>query len=534
MRRRQRQWLNDADTINYVDDTSLNDVKENKNLLIAAKKLKNLYRKMRESQRKKANAENAQAVKLLQKLEEEEMNAEAVDLLWELEQEDAVELLQDLEDEEQAVKLLQKLEDGDRKKRDIVAGKTRAKYKKLRLKNRAKTEKAMIQATDNAELEDFLRELEDEEAMIKATDNAELEDFLRQLDDVESSRDAVNLLKKLEGEAKKGKIASAKISSKYKKTRQKNRQRDELAMIAAANEAELEDQMIRATDLAEEAALHKDAVDHLTKLEADAKKSKNAAAKTLAKYAKVRQKNRQRDEQAMIQAADDAELQDQMIRATDEAEDKYLQDEAVKALGKLEKEAKKKKVLAGKTRDKYKQIRKKRLSRVNKENASLIKFLQKLEDEEENADAIELLQQLEDEDKVKQKIFADRTKNKYKKMRHKKEIGERRENAQAVKLERDEQNAELIDFLQTLEDAETTAEVANSLRDLKKADKKNIKMASKKIQDKYKKVRQKRKATVPIETLHKETEQKLTRDKKKQSAATIKAAKKILKKYGRR
>ena len=67
---------------------------------------------MRESQRKKANAENAQAVKLLQKLEEEEMNAEAVDLLWEVEQEDAVELLQDLEDEEQAVKLLQKLEDG--------------------------------------------------------------------------------------------------------------------------------------------------------------------------------------------------------------------------------------------------------------------------------------------------------------------------------------------------------------------------------------------------------------------------------------
>ena len=198
--------------------------------------------------------------------------------------------MQDLEDEEQAVKLLQKLEDGDRKKRDIVAGKTRAKYKTLRLKNRAKTEKAMIQATDNAELEDFLRELEDEEAMIKATDNAELEDFLRQLDDVESSRDPVNLLKKLEGETKKGEIASAKISSKYKKTRKKNRQRDELAMIAAANEAELEDQMTRATDLAEEAALHRDAEDHLTKLEADAKKSKNAAVKTLAKYAKVRKK----------------------------------------------------------------------------------------------------------------------------------------------------------------------------------------------------------------------------------------------------
>ena len=59
-------------------------------------------------------------------------------------------------------------------------------------------------------------------------------------------------------------------------------------------------------------------------------------------------------------------------------------------------------------------------------------------------------------------------------------------------------------------------------------------MASKKIQDKYKKVRQKCKATVHIETLHKETEQKLTRDKKKQSAATIKATKNILKKYGRR
>ena len=193
MRRRQRQWLNDADAINYVNDTSLNDVKENKNLLIAAKKLKNLYRKMRESQRKKFNAENAQAVKLLQRLEEEEMNTETVDLLWELEQEDVVELLQDLKDEEQAVKLLQKIEDGDRKKRDIVVGKTRAKYKNLRLRNRAKTEKAMIQATDNAKLEGFLRELEDVEAMIKATDNAELEGFLRKLDDVESSREAVSL-----------------------------------------------------------------------------------------------------------------------------------------------------------------------------------------------------------------------------------------------------------------------------------------------------------------------------------------------------
>ena len=61
-------------------------------------------------------------------------------------------------------------------------------------------------------------------------------------------------------------------------------------MIGAANQAELEDQMIRAMDLAEETALHKDPVDHLTKLEADAKKSKNAASKTSAKYVKVRQK----------------------------------------------------------------------------------------------------------------------------------------------------------------------------------------------------------------------------------------------------
>ena len=60
-------------------------------------------------------------------------------------------------------------------------------------------------------------------------------------------------------------------------------------------------------------------------------------------------------------------------------------------------------------------------------------------------------------------------------MQHKKEIGERRENAQAVQLERDEQNAELIDFLQTLEDAEATAEVANSLRDLKKRTKRTLK-----------------------------------------------------------
>ena len=39
MRRRQQQKINDAETINYADDLNLNDVKENKNLLIAAKKI---------------------------------------------------------------------------------------------------------------------------------------------------------------------------------------------------------------------------------------------------------------------------------------------------------------------------------------------------------------------------------------------------------------------------------------------------------------------------------------------------------------
>ena len=53
MRRRQQQKINDAETINYVDDLNLNDVKENKNLLIAAKKIKSKYKKIRREQRKK-------------------------------------------------------------------------------------------------------------------------------------------------------------------------------------------------------------------------------------------------------------------------------------------------------------------------------------------------------------------------------------------------------------------------------------------------------------------------------------------------
>ena len=38
MRRRHQQKLADAETINYVDDLNLNDVRENKDLLMNAKK----------------------------------------------------------------------------------------------------------------------------------------------------------------------------------------------------------------------------------------------------------------------------------------------------------------------------------------------------------------------------------------------------------------------------------------------------------------------------------------------------------------
>ena len=53
MRRRQQQKINDAETMNYVDDLNFNDVQENKNLLIAAKKIKSKYKKIRREQRKK-------------------------------------------------------------------------------------------------------------------------------------------------------------------------------------------------------------------------------------------------------------------------------------------------------------------------------------------------------------------------------------------------------------------------------------------------------------------------------------------------
>ena len=39
--------LENAGTINYVDDINLNDVKENKDLIISSKKISDKYRKMR-------------------------------------------------------------------------------------------------------------------------------------------------------------------------------------------------------------------------------------------------------------------------------------------------------------------------------------------------------------------------------------------------------------------------------------------------------------------------------------------------------
>ena len=39
--------LEDAETINYVDDINIDDLKENKNLKISAKKISNKYRKLR-------------------------------------------------------------------------------------------------------------------------------------------------------------------------------------------------------------------------------------------------------------------------------------------------------------------------------------------------------------------------------------------------------------------------------------------------------------------------------------------------------
>ena len=53
IRRRQRLWLNDVDTINYVDVTSLNDVKEKKKFVDSSQKTeKPLSKNERESEEK--------------------------------------------------------------------------------------------------------------------------------------------------------------------------------------------------------------------------------------------------------------------------------------------------------------------------------------------------------------------------------------------------------------------------------------------------------------------------------------------------
>ena len=61
---------------------------------------------------------------------------------------------------------------------------------------------------------------------------------------------------------------------------------------------------------------------------------------------------------------------------------------------------------------------------------------------------------------------------------------------------------------------------------------KNLKMVAKKISDKYKKVRQKRKAATSVPTLHKISKGFAPKDSKKQrDKAALIAAKKISKKY---
>ena len=43
--------LKDAETISYVDDININDLKENKNLIIAVKKIQDRYRKIRKKKK---------------------------------------------------------------------------------------------------------------------------------------------------------------------------------------------------------------------------------------------------------------------------------------------------------------------------------------------------------------------------------------------------------------------------------------------------------------------------------------------------
>ena len=43
--------MNDANTINYVDDVNLNNVRANKNLKMAAKKINDKYKKVRQKRK---------------------------------------------------------------------------------------------------------------------------------------------------------------------------------------------------------------------------------------------------------------------------------------------------------------------------------------------------------------------------------------------------------------------------------------------------------------------------------------------------
>ena len=43
----KERWVEDAATINYLDDINIDDLKENKNLKIAAKKISDKYRKLK-------------------------------------------------------------------------------------------------------------------------------------------------------------------------------------------------------------------------------------------------------------------------------------------------------------------------------------------------------------------------------------------------------------------------------------------------------------------------------------------------------
>ena len=52
------QFMNDAETINYVNDTHLNDVGENKNLKIAAKKISDKYKKIRQKRKAATSIQN--------------------------------------------------------------------------------------------------------------------------------------------------------------------------------------------------------------------------------------------------------------------------------------------------------------------------------------------------------------------------------------------------------------------------------------------------------------------------------------------